>query len=66
MLTDLARRLHRLHRATSPFTAPGGRKDRSAVVGPAVRARTGPLRPGSAARDASIVTAAMPVTTLLS
>ncbi len=33
---------------------------------PGGRAGTGPLRPGSAARDASTVTAAMPVTTLRS
>jgi hypothetical protein len=38
-------------------------RDRSAA-GPAVRAGTGPARPGSAARGASTGMAAMPVTTL--
>ena len=37
--------------------------DRSAAAGPAVRAGNGPPRPGSAVRDASMVTAAIPVTT---
>ncbi len=37
--------------------------DRSAVAGPAVRTGPGPRGPGSVAGDASVVTAAMPVTT---
>ena len=45
-----------------PGRGPAG--DRSATAGPVVRAGTGPRRPGSAARDASMGMAAMPVTTL--
>ena len=45
---------------------PGARRGPVRAAGPAVRAGTGPRRPGSAAGDASMVTAAMPVTTLRS
>src|SRR5450759_4566015 len=49
-------------RTVPPGRAPAG--DRPAAVGPAVRAGTGPRRPGSVAGDAPAVTAAIPVTTL--
>jgi len=42
--------------------APAG--DRSAAAGRAVRAGTGPRRPGSGTRDASMATAAIPFTAL--